>query len=262
MPWRFTHSLRTSSRSSSHLASRCICSSVTSMPSTARKNGRRSAAVVVAGRREHAGNDVRRVLHVDEHLEERRVRHPAHALRDLAASVARGSPSHSGAWIDEPGSEARDAVVVMRDHDVAHALALLGRSRFPFVDVVEDADQLGLHVGALVAEDLFLPLAEVRRADPDRVVDAGVDETLRALVQERVLARPRAEALAEQHDLRPRARPARRGAARRSRRCRSRACLRPSPTRSSDSGDGRAAYCIATVAQFPRDSISSTLTAA
>ena len=43
---------------------------------------------------------------------------------------------------------------------------------------------------------------------------------------------------------------------------RSRACLWPSPTRSSDSGDGRAAYCIATVAQFPRASISSTLTAA
>ena len=37
---------------------------------------------------------------------------------------------------------------------------------------------------------------------------------------------------------------------------------RCSSTRSSDSGDGRAAYCIATVAQFPRDSISSTLTAA
>ena len=82
-------------------------------------------------------------------------------------------------------------------------LALLGRGRFPFVDVVEHADQLGSHVDSLVAEDLFLPLTEVRRSDPDRVVDAGIDETLRALVQERVLARPRAEALAEQHDLGP-----------------------------------------------------------
>ena len=82
-------------------------------------------------------------------------------------------------------------------------LALLGRGRFPFADVVVDADQLGGDVASLVAEDLFLPLTEVWRPDPYGVVDAGIDEATRALLHEGVLARPRAQALAEQHDLGP-----------------------------------------------------------
>ena len=54
---------------------------------------------------------------------------------------------------------------------VAHALTSVGVEWSPLADVVEDADQLGRNIGTLVAEHLLLPLTEVRRPDPDRVVD-------------------------------------------------------------------------------------------
>ena len=139
----FTHSLRTSSRSCEPLGESLHLFVGDLDVEHGAEERQEVGAVVVTGRREHAGNDVRRVLHVDEHLEEGRVRHPAHALRDLApASLRVAEPL--GCLDDQPGPEARDAVVVMRDHDVAHALALLGRRRFPLADVVEDADQLAV----------------------------------------------------------------------------------------------------------------------
>ena len=46
----------------------------------------------------------------------------------------------------------------------------------PLVDVVEHADEGAVDPGPVVVEDLLLPLAEVRGADPDRVVDAAVEE--------------------------------------------------------------------------------------
>ncbi len=113
-----------------------------------------------------------------------------------------GAPSHSGAWIIELGAEHGDAVVVVGDHDVAELLALRGLERLPLGDLAEHSHDRGVDVGAVVEEDLLLPLAEVRGADPDRVVDPGVDEALGAAVDERILTRPRAEALAEEHELR------------------------------------------------------------
>ena len=113
-------------------------------------------------------------------------------------------PSHGGCLDRELGPEQRDAVVVVGDHHVADAVPLLGRQRVPLVDVAEDAD----------------PASSRRPARPSKstcsfhLLKCGVPiqiawsmpvstRPLRALVDERVLARPRAEALAEQHELRP-----------------------------------------------------------
>ena len=169
----------------------------------------------------------------------------------VAARVS-GLPSHSGAWIEQLRAERADAVVVVRDHHEPQALARVGVERLELADVIEHADEVAVDVGAVVVEHALLPLAEVRRADPDREVEAGVDEALRARADERVLARPRAEALAEQQHLRaPAGRALREAVAQRGRRAS--ACARgPRFTRSSDSGDGRAEYCIAIVAQSPR----------
>ena len=167
-------------------------------------------------------------------------------------------PEPLGRLDRELGTEQRDTVVVVRDHHVADAVARSsGSSACHSPMSLNTPDDEPVDVGPVVVEHLLLPLAEVRGADPDRVVDAGVDEPLRAPVDERVLARPRAEALAEQHELRP-LRPRGAAASRAwSASSSMRAWRRPSLTRSSDSTDGRAAYCIATVAQSPRASSSS-----
>ena len=125
-------------------------------------------------------------------------------LRDLGRSLLRWSEPF-GRLDGELRSEERDAVVVVRDHHVADPGAVVRGERVPLVDAREHADERPVDVGPVVAQHLLLPLAEVRRADPDGVVDPGVDETRGAVVDERVLARPRAEALAEQDELRPRA---------------------------------------------------------
>ena len=79
--------------------------------------------------------------------------------------------------------------------------------RLPTAEMsLKQADQRTVDIGTVVVENPLLPFAEVRGADPDRVVDPGVDQALRSVIDETVLARPHAEALAEQQDLRPHAR--------------------------------------------------------
>ena len=124
------------------------------------------------------------------------------ALRHTASVGCPGAPSHSGAWIASSGPNSATpsswCVIITyrmraraRRSSACHSPMLLNTRTTPAVDVA-----------AAVEEHLLLPLAEVRGADPDRVVDAGVDEPLGAAVDERVLARPGAEALAEEHELR------------------------------------------------------------
>ena len=139
----------------------------------------------------------------------------------------------------------------MRDHDEADPFALARLEPFPLRDVVEAPHERTVDVRAVVIEDPLLPLAEMRRTDPDRVVDRVVDEALRPVIDETVLARPRAEALAEQQDLRPRLvrtlrTPLRDRLAQHPR-------VQPSLLDTVErEGRGRAEYCIATLAQSPR----------
>ena len=155
-----------------------------------------------------------------------------------------------------------DGVALFGPELAIQAPEWLGVERVPLADVVEHPDDVTVRLRAAVEQDLLLPLAEVRRADPDRVVDPGVDESLGAPVDERILARPRTEALAEEDELRPLGLRDRREPRRQRVEQELRLLPRPSWTRSRDSTDGRAAYCIATVAQSPRASSSSAVTAA
>ena len=110
-------------------------------------------------------------------------------------------PSHFGAWIGELGSDQRHAVVAVGDEHVAELFPLFVGER-QVLRARGTRRRAAVDVGTVIAEHLALPPALVRRADPDRAIDVAVDEPRGALVEERVLARPRAEALAEQHELR------------------------------------------------------------
>jgi hypothetical protein len=116
----------------------------------------------------------------------------------VAALLAAG-PEPVGRPDQQVQPEVPDGVVGVGDHDVAQPPAGLGAQRLELAEVVEPADQAAVDVGPVVVQHLLLPPAHVRGADPDRPVDAGVQQALGAAVGEGVLAGPGAQALPEQH---------------------------------------------------------------
>ena len=141
-------------------------------------------------------DDVHRVLHVDQSLNERGRRYPFLAPRNTGSACF---------WLAQPirlldeelRGEVADAIVTVGQEEVAQTLSCFGVECFYLAEVVELADGAGLDIQAVATLQLVPPFAEARRTQPESAVNARVLQTLSSCVKEGVLACVRAEALAD-----------------------------------------------------------------
>ena len=222
---------------------------------------------VVVGPRPVGAGDLG-VLHVDQALEERRHRPPAHVRRDAArarrrrpppAAVGPG-PSHAGAVVSRSGPNLVTPSLSWLSRTYRRRLRRSVAERLELGEVVDHGDAVPVDVEPVRAGDLVHPPAAVRRADPQRAVDAQRLRAQGAPVQEDVLAGVRPEALTEDHDPGQLAR----AVAAAARRCAATAAGsargRPSPCPAT-AARVACEYCIVTVATSPRVRYAAAATA-
>src|SRR5438093_5737130 len=157
------------------------------------------STIVMPVSNELTGNDVHRVVHVNQRLEKAcgrnpllAARHPDWLLRRISEPV----------WLlnKEVRTESCNAVIAVRDEKVAQVSARVRRERFDLLKVPELGDECSIDVGPLFALDLRLPFAQMRRANPEATVYPRVLEPLRAAVEERVLAGGSSKAFLEDNE--------------------------------------------------------------